>query len=138
MPMQTVHCSICGKAIKGYDFKERMDKLRHHRKLKHPSAHRQSIKKGLRTKGKLDPKLRTRKALIANPPVTRHTDYDALGTVRILHRENALSFPELALTVEKKGGKSELKNALENAGFTDEKSGKWVLRTNKFNIFVYI
>ena len=87
--------------------------------------------------GKYDPKpLKTRKALIANPPVEKFHDYGALGTIRILHRKKAELFPELALTAEKKG--VDIKPALTAAGFTDEKSGKWVLRTNKFNIFVYI
>lgn len=34
--MRTVRCSRCGKAIKGYDFKERMGKLRRHYKKYHP------------------------------------------------------------------------------------------------------
>ncbi len=44
---ETVHCSICGKAIRGDDFKERMDKLRHHRKLAHPTAHKKSVRKSM-------------------------------------------------------------------------------------------
>lgn len=49
MPMKTIHCGICGTAIRGDDFPERMDKLRRHRKRKHPGAFRQSVKKAQRT-----------------------------------------------------------------------------------------
>lgn len=52
MPSRTVHCSICGKAVSGYNFEERMSKLRRHRKKYHPSAHRRSTKKMLATKRK--------------------------------------------------------------------------------------
>ena len=89
-------------------------------------------------KGYYDP-LKPRKELIANPQVEKFHDYNALGTVRILHRKEALSFPELALTAEHKGSyMREIGEALKNAGFTDELRGKWVFRSNKFNIFVYI
>jgi len=50
MPKKTVHCRLCGKAISGYDFPERMTKLRRHRKRSHPKAHRKSIKKAVRTR----------------------------------------------------------------------------------------
>lgn len=50
MPVKTVHCSICNKAVSGYDFFERMSKLRRHRKQAHPKTHRKSYKKR-----KLDP-----------------------------------------------------------------------------------
>jgi hypothetical protein len=52
MPTKTVHCGLCGKAISGYDFSERMAKLRSHRKARHPKAFKASIKKGLRTRRK--------------------------------------------------------------------------------------
>lgn len=50
---QNIKCSICGKRIRGtknVEFKERMEKLRRHRKKKHPKAHKKSIKKMLKTK----------------------------------------------------------------------------------------
>ena len=50
MPMKTIHCKICGKAISGSTFEERMKKLRRHRKKHHPSAHKKSVKKGVKTK----------------------------------------------------------------------------------------
>lgn len=47
MPKKTVHCRICGKAISGVDFAERMKKIRHHYKTKHPKQWKLSIKKGV-------------------------------------------------------------------------------------------
>lgn len=96
-------------------------------------------KGGIFTAAKGYDPLKKRSGLIANPQVKGFHDYGALGTVRILHRKNAVSFPELALTAEHKGNyMAEIGEALSNAGFTDELQGKWVLRTNKFNIFVYV
>ena len=46
MPMKTVHCRICHKAIKGSSFKARMSRLRHHYKASHPSTWKQSIRRG--------------------------------------------------------------------------------------------
>jgi len=155
--MKTVHCRICGKAIKGMDFAERMAKLRHHRKLKHPKAHRESVKKMLKTKGyptsmeqlakigkkpskrkrmqkwKLDP-LKARRGLIKKPKVTDYTDTIAEGLIRVLKRKKDL-FPEFALYSRKH---PDIELSLLHAGFKEEARGKWVLRTNKFNIFVYI
>ena len=51
MPMKTVHCRICGHAIRDSTFEKRMAKLRRHRKKKHPKAHRESVEKMLETKG---------------------------------------------------------------------------------------
>jgi len=51
-PERTIHCSICGKPIRGYDMAERMAKLRRHRKKYHPMAHRRSTKKAVRTRRK--------------------------------------------------------------------------------------
>jgi len=48
-----IHCGICGKAIKGTTkapFKDRMDKLRRHRKKYHPKAFKKSVKKAIKTK----------------------------------------------------------------------------------------
>ena len=47
---ETVHCSICGKAIRGEDFKDIMAKLRRHRKKYHPKAFKKSVKKGVKTR----------------------------------------------------------------------------------------
>ena len=43
-PVRTVRCSICGKGISGYDFPERMGKLRHHYKRSHPAEFREWYK----------------------------------------------------------------------------------------------
>jgi hypothetical protein len=48
MPTRTIHCSRCGKAISGYDFAERMSKLRRHYKEKHIGVFRRAIKRGAR------------------------------------------------------------------------------------------
>jgi hypothetical protein len=47
---ETIHCSICHKAIRVKDFADSMHKLRDHRKLKHPKAFKASIKKGIATR----------------------------------------------------------------------------------------
>lgn len=56
MPLkQNIKCSTCGKRIRGtkdVEFKERMAKLRKHRKKYHPKAHKKSVKKALKTKRK--------------------------------------------------------------------------------------
>lgn len=49
---ELIHCGICGKAIRVKNFKDALDKLRHHRKLAHPKAFKESIKKGLKTRKK--------------------------------------------------------------------------------------
>jgi hypothetical protein len=112
-----------------------MAKLRRHRKQAHPKAHRESVKKALKTKGILDPeKLKARRGLINKPHVLGYSDYKCSGLVRILRRVEDI-FPEFALYPS---GKTIIVPSLLQAGFNEESRGKWVLRTNKFNIFVYI
>jgi hypothetical protein len=168
MPLKTVHCRLCGKAIKGVDFAERMAKLRHHRKLYHPIAHKRSVAKAMVTKGydrqwrrkaKLDPTkdeekesvkalkmamalsgdfdpLKVRRGLIKKPKVITYTDANASGLIRILERQDGTLFPEFALYCKTYLLKTT--ESLKQAGFKQEARGKWVLRTNKFNIFVYV
>lgn len=48
-----MHCRVKGckwSVSMSLPFKERMAKLRRHRKKKHPRAHKKSVKKALRTK----------------------------------------------------------------------------------------
>jgi len=52
VPKKTVHCRVCGAPITGYDFPERMAKLRRHYKRKHPKLWRKSVEKALATKRK--------------------------------------------------------------------------------------
>lgn len=52
MPERTVHCRICGKSVSGFDFAERMAKLRSHRKTEHPILHKRSIRKGVERRRK--------------------------------------------------------------------------------------
>lgn len=49
-----MHCKICGKASPSdkITFKDQMAWLRRHRKRKHPSAHKKSVKKTVETKKK--------------------------------------------------------------------------------------
>jgi hypothetical protein len=134
MPEKTVHCSICGKAIRGFDFQERMAKLRRHRKKKHPEAHRKSVKKMMKTKGLLDP-LKVRKGLINKPNVEAFSDHKGSGLIRVLERKDGSLFPEMALYLR---GRPLITESLRDGGLIEEARGKWVLRTNKFNIFVYV
>ncbi len=145
MPIKTIHCRICGKPIRGETFEERMAKLRRHRKQKHPTAHKRSIAKAMVTKGydqkwrkiaKLDPSLKVRRKLIKKPKVEVFSDYKASGLVRILERQDGTLFPEFALYP--KSNRALLTESLKDAGLTEEAKGKWVLRTDKFSIFIYV
>jgi hypothetical protein len=149
----------CGKAIRGKTFQERMAKLRKHRKKEHPTEHARSIKKAFyqKTKGydrglkritmerkrkkqwerahrKHDP-LKVRKGLTNKPRVTDYLDIKGKGMIRVLRLAIGKNFPEFALYMEKR---KPLIAGLSHAGLKEESKGKWVLRTNKFNIFVYM
>jgi len=134
LPMKTVHCRICGYSIKGTSFQARMKKLRSHRKLEHPKAHKESVKKTSKTKSVLDP-IKQRKKLIATPRVLKFKDFKGSGLIRVLTREGSF-FPEFALYPNHVT--RDMMLSFVDAGFTDEGKGKWVLRTNKFSIFVYV
>lgn len=87
-----------------------------------------------------DPEVKVRKKLIVNPQVLQVNDFTSKGLVRVLHRKTD-SFPEFALYPEhtrSQFNKNIVLGSLKDAGFTDEGKGKWVLRTNKFNVFVYV
>ncbi len=47
---ETIHCSICHRAIRVKNFADQMKKLREHRKKIHPTAFKRSIKKGIKTR----------------------------------------------------------------------------------------
>jgi len=153
MPSKTVHCSICGEAIRGDDFGERMRKLRRHRKAKHPKAHKKSVKKTLKTKrargiiNKHDPRkkssvLQIRKHLVEKPAVVRFGDFEGTDSmIRLLLRSDDSTFPEFALYTDRyrpRFNKKVMGQALRDAKFTEEARGKWVLRTDKFSIFIYM
>ena len=146
MAKETVHCSICGKAITGKDFGERMRKLRKHRKEMHPTAHKRSVKKTLKTKRRKgiihDPSntIRIRKTMITKPKVVTFEDVEGRGLIRVLRRENGSHFPEFAIypsEVMQMVG-FHMVESLRDAGFREQETDKWVLRTNRFNIFVYL
>jgi len=145
MPSKTVHCSICGESIKGKDFGERMRKLRRHRKAEHPKAHKKSVKKTLKTKrarGIIDKHPRKKKGLkqrtrlVSTPQVQGYEDLPVSGLIRVLFRADNTDFPEFAFYPSKRAF-AKVNPSLVDAGFKEEERGKWVLRSNKFSIFVY-
>lgn len=153
MPSKTVHCGICGEAIRGDDFGERMRKLRKHRKAEHPKAHKKSVKKTLKTKRRKgiinttkrrakQTVLKIRRDFISRPAVVRYGDFEGNDSmIRLLLRSDDSTFPEFALYTDRyrpKFDKKVMGQALRDAKFTEEARGKWVLRTNKFSIFVYV
>jgi len=84
-----------------------------------------------------EPKIKARRKLIGKPIVTGYDDYKANGgVIRVLEREKASALPEFALYM--KEGSSLLTEALISAGLIEEEKGKWVLRTDKFSIFIYM
>ena len=102
------------------------------------------LKKKTKKMGLYDPKkkaLKVREKLTNKPKVLGFKDFKASGLVRVLQREDAKNrevmdyFPEFALYPKKS---PRIESGLTDAGFKQESRGKWVLRTNKFNIFVYV
>lgn len=157
MAKKTVHCSICGKAITGKDFGERMRKLRKHRKEEHPTAHKRSTKKTLKTKRRkgiiADPKkrkkrgrprkthdpaqvIKVRRGMVEKPKVLGFGDYEGDGLIRVLEREDGSLFPEFAIFM--KDVDDSVVGSLEFSKLKEEKKNKFVLRTDRFNIFVYL
>ena len=95
----------------------------------------------------LDPgkKLTVRKKLVKQPKVLRCIDFKGGGLIRVLERkvkkmwkghliDSTDLFPEFALYMKRS---KTLLESLIDAGFTQEQANKWVLRTNRFSIFVY-
>lgn len=74
MPLNSFACQLCGaRCPKEYlaegRFKDRMAWLRRHRKRKHPTAHKRSVKKAQETKAKgvtMPKKKRTAKQIAAS------------------------------------------------------------------------
>ena len=94
-------------------------------------------KKRKRAKKKLDAEAKVRKKLIANPQVQRFVDAKSnWAVVRVLHRKGAPPLAEIGVKVV--SGKVEVKEAVDAAGFTNEGQGKWVWRSNKFSVFIYV
>jgi len=96
----------------------------------------------------LDPKchdpepVQVRKRLIRVPQVRGYLDFEnGDGMIRILDRMDGSFFPELAIFMGKAKppmNRKIVSKFLVDAGFTKETHSKHVLRTNKFNIFVYL
>jgi hypothetical protein len=74
-----------------------------------------------------------RKGLTTKPKVEGYKDHKADGLIRVLYRSKDY-FPEFALYPR---SSPSIEKSLVDAGFKEEKPSKWVLRTDKFNIFVY-
>jgi len=93
-------------------------------------------KKAILRGERLDPDaiIKVRKGLIQKPKVLEHKDYKADGLIRVLRLEKQILFPEFALYPPSSPAVEE---SLADAGFVEEEPDKWVLRTNKFSIFVY-
>jgi len=80
--------------------------------------------------------IRVRRKLISKPVVKSFKDFPASGLIRVLDREKD-KFPEFALYPRAKN-KAKIEKSLRHAGLKEEETAKWVLRTDKFNIFVYV
>jgi hypothetical protein len=88
-----------------------------------------------RKKKQKAPKIKARRHFITKPAVKGFKDFAASGLVRVLDREKD-KFPEFALYPRARN-KAKVEKSLKHAGFKEEEKTKWVLRTDKFNIFVY-
>jgi|SRR5271157_2288718 len=91
-------------------------------------------------KAKKEPQMKVRTKLIAVPRVTEFKDFRASqGLVRVLHRVDGTLFPELMLVLKFRGMKHQVQDdMLKAAGFTEEKTGMWVMRSNKYSVFMYV
>lgn len=80
--------------------------------------------------------IKIRKKLISKPKVKGFKDFNSPGLIRVLDREKD-KFPEFALYPRARNVGKVVKS-LRDAGLKQEEKGKWVLRTERFNIFVYV
>lgn len=93
----------------------------------------------LKAEGKFDP-LKKRSKLINMPKVVAFDDIEGRGLIRVLRRDDGSHFPEFAVYPSKvmQTVGFHMEESLRDARFSLEAKGKWVLRTNKFSIFVYV
>ena len=80
-------------------------------------------------------KIKARRKLISTPVVHGFDDFYGRGLIRVLLRTKDY-FPEFA--IYPRSSPHVLIESLKDAGFIEEEKNKWVLRTNKFSIFVYV
>lgn len=80
--------------------------------------------------------LHVRRKLISLPNVKSYKDFQGGGLIRVLDRDKD-KFPEFALYPRAKNT-GKIEKSLRHAGLKEEERGKWVLRTDRFNIFVYV
>lgn len=153
--LKEIYCRTCGELIKRFRRsayprrhvpKELILKaIRRHYKERHPKRFKEFSKKAVRTKierGILDPyasdsvpTIKARRKLIKTPKVKGFKDFKGSGLIRVLERPRDL-FPEFALYMSQGG--SMVQGSLIDAGLKEEEHGKWVLRTDRFSIFVYV
>lgn len=79
--------------------------------------------------------IRIRRKLVSKPAVKSFKDFAASGLIRVLDRDKD-KFPEFALYPRARN-KAKIEKSLRHAGLKQDEPGKWVLRTDTFNIFVY-
>lgn len=89
-----------------------------------------------RKRKKADPVLKVRRKLISLPAVKSAKDFNCSGLIRVLDREKD-KFPEFALYPRNRN-LAKIVKSLRDAGFEQEERGKWVLRNDKFSIFVLV
>lgn len=77
-----------------------------------------------------------RRRLVSIPEAKSHKDFNAPGLIRVLDRKDD-KFPEFAL-YPKVRNTGKITKSLRDAGLRQEERGKWVLRTDRFTIFVYV
>ncbi len=78
---------------------------------------------------------KVRRHLVSKPAVKGFKDFAASGLIRVLDREKD-KFPEFALYPRARN-KGKIEKSLRHAGLKEEEPTKWVLRTDRFSIFVY-
>lgn len=94
------------------------------------------LRKSRKRKKAKDPVLKVRRKLISLPHVKAFKDFNCSGLIRVLDREKD-KFPEFALYPRNRN-LAKIVKGLRDAGLAQEEKGKWVLRTDRFNIFVYV
>jgi hypothetical protein len=107
---------------------------------KHPKVKYPGVETGAR---ELHDPIKQRKRLIARPAVVSYADFEGRDSmIRVLLRTDETAFPELALYPSygytPPYDPKRMAEIFKEAGFTDEGRGKWVFRSNKFSVFVYL
>jgi len=94
------------------------------------------LRKSRKSKKAKDLVLKVRRKLISLPNVKSAKDFNCSGLIRVLDREKD-KFPEFALYPRNRN-LAKIVKSLRDAGFEQEERGKWVLRNDRFSVFVYV